>query len=251
MQRIITISTLGKRGRFGNQLFQYAFAKAYAERHDCILQTPLWIGQKLFKNIDDPIINVTLPRFDCERVIPAGQINIDLYGHFQNSQCLDIMSRSWLKQLYEFKDIWKHKFTKSSYYIAAHLRRGDYLKLSNVYCIIKEESVYRACEKFGYDKNKLIIISEENCKKYNDLDEDMQFLPDFMILMNADVLFRSNSTFSWWAGVLSNGDIYCPVVSSKTGWNDVEYIKGNYAKFLDTKNTIYKTIHNDLILKDN
>ena len=94
--RIITISTLGKRGRFGNQMFQYAFARAYAEKYNCILQTPKWIGQDIFE-IQDPLITNKLPQVNCEREYPNGRINIDLLGYFQNYRSLSIMTKTWLK----------------------------------------------------------------------------------------------------------------------------------------------------------
>jgi hypothetical protein len=229
-------------------LFQYAFARAYAEKYDCILQTPSWIGQHLFNIKDSPIIH-KLPSFNCEKQIPNGQINIDLFGYFQNSQCLSLMTRSWLKSIFKFKEEWEQKFVKELN-IVGHLRRGDYLKFDKVYCIIKESSLYKACEKFNLNKEDMTIILEDDKKFYSSVPPELQFLPDFMLMKNAKILLRSNSTYSWWAGVLGNGMVFSPIVDDKVGWNDVNYVEGNYPKFLDVKNTNYSSIHNDLFLKD-
>ena len=42
------MSTLGRNGRFANQVFQYAFLRFTARQYECEVRTPEWIGQKLF-----------------------------------------------------------------------------------------------------------------------------------------------------------------------------------------------------------
>jgi len=252
--RIVSVSCLGKWGRFGNQLFQYAFARAYAEKYQCRLETPRWIGQELF-DIHDPPISRTLIRHHNSSLPPTGQTNIDLLGYYQNAQCLRFMTRSWLKQLYMFKDEWVSRFPNPKEpYVAAHLRRGDYVsKFSDVYCVVSEKSYIRACEKFGIDKSKIVWVSEENPTVDEELSRrGLGFLPDFFKLINADVVLRSNSTFAWWAGVLGNGKVFSPVVDDKTGWQDVDFVEGNWPKLVDTKNTKgSKPVCTDLFLEEN
>ena len=88
----ITMSSLGSNGRFGNQLFQYAFAKLYALRHGATAAFPPWEGQQLFDLDDPPCAGLALPtlRFNgfsdedrrlWERNDPP--IDIDLWGYFQ------------------------------------------------------------------------------------------------------------------------------------------------------------------------
>ncbi|MEM1168897.1 MAG: hypothetical protein AAGJ08_07420 [Cyanobacteria bacterium P01_H01_bin.35] len=52
---VLTMSYLGKLGRFGNQFFEYAFLKICAEKSGAQVETPPWIGQKLFGHNDAPI----------------------------------------------------------------------------------------------------------------------------------------------------------------------------------------------------
>jgi hypothetical protein len=54
------MSRLGGYGRFGNQLFQYAFLKAYADAYGCELQLPPWVGNELF-GLTEPPVSVSLP----------------------------------------------------------------------------------------------------------------------------------------------------------------------------------------------
>lgn len=227
MNRIVQISCLGNFGRFGNQLFQYAFAKAYAEKYNAILEIPHnWIGRKLF-NINDPFIKNPLSKTALDS-IPFGEVNIDLFGYFQFKECYDLYSKQDVRNWFKFQDKWiKILPKKKEYYIACHLRKGDYeSKYSGIYCSISENSYLTACKKFNLNIDKIIWISEENPMKLPGF-EGIEFLPDFMTLYNADVLLRANSCFSLWAGILNEKEIYSPIVSGKTGKNDVEFVKGN------------------------
>lgn len=224
----IQISCLGHFGRLGNQLFQYSFAKAYARKYNAVLEIPAdWIGRTLF-NINDPPIKTNLPKTSTD-VIPWGETNIDLFGYFQFKECYDLYSKKDVSNWFRLKDKWLRMFPKNGSYIACHIRRGDYeSKYSDVYCLISKGSYIEACKKFNLDINKIVWVSEEDktknelCEKYS-----VEFLPDFMLLYNADILLRANSCFSLWAGILSQNEVYSPVVAGKTGLNDVEFVKGN------------------------
>lgn len=64
-------------------------------------------------------------------------------------------------------------------------------------------------------------------------DPTLEFLPDFFVLMNADVLFRANSTFSFWAALLGDVVTYSPVVEGKTGLRtDIDFVYGNHPKMI-------------------
>lgn len=66
MSDLITASQLGKRGRWGNQVFQYAFLRAYAKRHNLDYQANQWIGQTLMGHDDPPVIQ-QLPQYKEKR----------------------------------------------------------------------------------------------------------------------------------------------------------------------------------------
>jgi len=88
---VITMSTLGKNGRFANQVFQYAFLKIYAKQHNLEVRTPPWIGQGLFGHKDPPILRkLTLVKETtnelAEAVVPNTKEtfeNVDFWGYFQ------------------------------------------------------------------------------------------------------------------------------------------------------------------------
>lgn len=55
MQPFLSVPTLGKSGRFGNQLLIYLFARTYAQRHGLKLHLPPWVGQQLFGTAEEPL----------------------------------------------------------------------------------------------------------------------------------------------------------------------------------------------------
>lgn len=235
---IITISCLGRFGRFGNQLFQYAFARAYAEATNSILQTPRWIGSEIF-DLDDPLISTHLPATALDEV-PWGQTNIDLYGYFQFHEATSILSISKLKKWFKIKNDLMDAVPIKNDYIAIHLRRGDYVDLAKhgVFKVIDQKCYLDACKQFNLDESKIIWISDATPSN-NTFPPHMAFLEDFIILMRAPILLRANSSFSWWAGTLGDGITYSPVIDEP-----IYFIKGNYPKFAHVPK------HDDFIIKD-
>ncbi|HEX2061274.1 MAG TPA: hypothetical protein VHK90_11075 [Thermoanaerobaculia bacterium] len=224
---VITIRSLGKFGRFGNQLFQYAFARAMAQRFGAELQTPPWIGQKLF-GLSDPPVTRQLPTLQRDQVPDAP--NVDLHGYFQQSRHLQYLSHAKIRAMYRFLPRWVERYGKPAHarpYIAAHLRRGDYVKrYSTYFCIVSRESYLRAREHFGLQNHAMVWYSDETAPPDGG---EFSFLRDFFGMMHADVLLRANSTFSWWAGTLGTARVYSPFVENKVGPSDVEFVEGNWA----------------------
>ena len=112
-QPVLTMSSIGQLGRFGNQLFQYAFLRLCAEKSGARVECPAWVGQTLFGHQDAPISKRLPPAIECNDggknlfdVIPefipyiekladtkssrvgvealnTGLVNVDLWGFFQ------------------------------------------------------------------------------------------------------------------------------------------------------------------------
>lgn len=234
-RRIVSMSRLGTFGRWGNSLFQWAFGHFYAEKYNAVLQTPAWDGQKVF-NITNPPIDRELPQTNCDEV-PWGKVNIDLLGYYQHADFLKIMSRSKLKEVMKFQNHWTDIYQKPRpFYIAAHVRRGDYGGLQSIFALLNESSYINACHKFGLNLDDLVWVHEERPESLHQMDEaGLPFLKDFMTLVNADVILRGNSTFSWWAAVLSNAKIYSPLIGDNRGECDVEFVEGNWPAMANFK----------------
>ena len=221
-------------------MFQYAFAKAYARKVGAKLEISMdWIGRKIFE-IDDMPISKKLNKTP-EDWVPTNQVNIDLFGYFQKQECLNLYSKNDVKKWFNIRDEYLNAVPEiNKYYIAAHLRRGDYIsKFSNVYCIVSEQSYLHACDKFNLDRDKIIWFKEEKPHNNSKLDSSLCFLEDFINIMRANVILRANSSFSWWASALSDEEktqVYSPLVEDKKGQKDVEFVKGNWPCMWSVKN---------------
>jgi hypothetical protein len=223
----------------GNQLFRYAFAKAYAERNGAVLETNPWIGQRLFE-IDDPPYSTELTSLKDGPFLPhpaeRGPVNIRLDDFFWGSKHLAYYSVSWAKKVFQ----WRGEIIKSQWwdiakniasrpYVAMHIRRGDYV--TEGYPLVSEASYERAYREYAlyvYSPIRRVTDGQVVIRQYEGYES---FLGDFFTLMLAPVLLRANSTFSWWAATLGDGRVYSPVIDQPgSGPQDVPFILGNTAR---------------------
>lgn len=59
---VISMTSFGELGRWGNQILQYMFLRAYAIKHDVDkIQVPSWVGATLFNLSDDPVFRALPP----------------------------------------------------------------------------------------------------------------------------------------------------------------------------------------------
>ncbi len=142
-KNLITMRTLGRHGRFGNQLFQYGFLQAYAQTRELQVQVPPWVGNHLF-GLRDAQIDTVLPNRDEERpggydapsVPPKGGefcgTNFSGYAQFHTSWYKPY--RELLQSLYlpivqihdKLTPALQQLRTKGKTRIGLHFRRGDY-----------------------------------------------------------------------------------------------------------------------------
>lgn len=210
---MINCSCVGSFGRWGNSLHQYAFAKYYADSLGVALHIPEgWAGREVFSSVNEPPITQDLPRVNESDI--NGQDNIDIWGYFQAKPYISKLNRANLKSWLQPRN--KVEGPK----IAIHKRRGDYLGISH-YAVVSDESYEAALEKFGYDMKDAKIYSDES---------DSDPYQDFLEIMNAEVIFRANSTFSWWAATLSNATVYSPLVEDRGDHGFYEFVEGNHPK---------------------
>jgi hypothetical protein len=179
----------------------------------------------------------------------------------------DGMSLDHVKHVFELSDlikeskIYKYWESKAGTYDVAHLRRGDIadvqynLNNEQGYSVVSKDSYFAAFEKFGYDKDKIEWISNDNTKKWHTDRPDMIFLPwsypegaqfdenmmfdffeDWIKMYFARTVFRGNSSFSFWACLLSpTAKVYSPVVDKqliygrdgRTEEIELEFTEGN------------------------
>lgn len=224
--KVITANFLG---RFGNQAMQYCFARAYAEKHGCEFQCEPWIGQEIF-DLNDKPISVSLPR-RSEIDLVDGETNINFFGYAQHQKCM-IYRKSQVQKWFKMKlDLVMKvaEFHSLPSDVVAHRRAGDYIGYG--YPVVSRSSYVNACRKYGLNEYNLKIVSDATPTRF--ISGNLNFLPDFFRLMTATTLLRGNSTFSWFAALLSDARVLSPVIDGLEGGreHDCEFVEGNHPKF--------------------
>lgn len=203
-------------GRLGNQLFQYAHARAHAERDGLELHVQPWVGKQLFENCQDPE--------------PNGSEEVVLSGYFQRQEHL-IYTRQdclrWFKLKPEHTKVLGVGFET----VIAHRRVGDFLSCG--YPVVSTWSYLNAVEKWELPNCKLNIVSDEFPTIVRGYDGELSCFPDFYRLMTAQWVLRGNSSFSWWAATLNpHQRILSPMIDGLRGGveHDVELLPGNWPR---------------------
>ena len=167
-QPVLTMSSIGKLGRFGNQLFQYAFLRICAEKSGAKIECPPWIGQTLFGHQDSPISQRLPPAIErwelqanmfdlvpefipyIEKLLghPSTRVgvevlekeisNVDLWGYFQVHTQFLKPYQEYFRSLFEPVDDLKYALedglnilrSKGKTIVGIHIRRGDYITQS-------------------------------------------------------------------------------------------------------------------------
>ena len=205
-------------GRFGNQISIWAHAKAVCERDGLELCCGPWIGEEVF---------------DISKSRRVSRPDVVLPADYHQRQESAIYTRSQVKQWLKVKPhIWELMEIYNPDELLAHRRVGDYAGKDSCFPVISKYSYIKAVDKFGFDYTKLAWITEENPTPCPALHKDLQFMADFIHMMRAKVLFRGNSTFSYWAGVLGDSMVYAPIVKGRglLGGKEceVDYVEGNH-----------------------
>src|SRR3989344_2033471 len=257
---MITFRELGKFGQFGNQLFQYAGTKLYAEKNGFDFALPDWIGTKIFQSIRpwkttekiknlfcrqiqlddldsytrmDALLwlfskNIKLPQTQSLRSLYKNpKNNISPYGYMQDEFGLQLIkeNREKIKEWFKLKENIENEYRKITAHlkpwIGVHIRRGDYvgvgadlpvsqyrLKLNEVKSRFPNHKVFIAT-------NDRLVLSEFNDYNLPKISNPLTGIPDyvfdFWMLVNAQVIIGGGSTFSWWASFLStNQEYYAP-----------------------------------------
>ena len=145
--KLVSMSLLGRYGRFGNQLFQYAALRIYARRYGLQWQTAPWVGEQLFGIVPSPL-TVNLPPYNegCgtfEKPCIDPPVGLSLMGHdyrgyAQYHTSYFFPHRKWLRELYRPAGAVKARFDqplrtlrqRGNTLVGLHLRRGDYGRLA-------------------------------------------------------------------------------------------------------------------------
>ena len=192
----LTIRHLGKKGRFANQLFQYAHLR---QRAGDDYQCPSWVGQRLF-GLEDPTVTSEATDIGTKFPYDSSWYDKDLF-----------------RSLFQPTAEWANRKKEDSPVVGVHVRRGDYgtfTKKSARWCfrtpvswysIWLKENDYRIPTDYT-----VFVASDDPDIALEEFQSDRvwrgssgEFWWDFYTLTQCDYLLISNSTFSYAASMLN------------------------------------------------
>ena len=148
----VSMTTLGTNGRFGNQLFQYAFLRLYGLRNSVSVHAPDdWQGRELYQShlapLDLPLAQIHFPTFGDEYLalwqMDDPPVDVDFWGYFQEVPPSWVAHRLFLRRMFT-PPAGLHNALDSALarwlpgdraatIIGIHVRRGDYARLCHQY----------------------------------------------------------------------------------------------------------------------
>ena len=216
---MISFNSLGKSGRLGNQMFQYAALRGIASKHGYSYSIPYslfvnpWTDHqlntcfKLNKNIvygttNNKTINESSFSFD-EYIFNNCPDNIDISGYFQTEKYFAHIKNEIIKD-FTFRINFDKPFNE---YIALHIRRGDYINQPNYHPVCSIDYYMNALSIIQDDIPTVIFSDDINwCKeniKANIYMENTTNIQDLYLMTQATHNVIANSSFSWWGAWLN------------------------------------------------
>lgn len=227
--------------KLGNATMSWLHAYAHSLRVGAEFQCPPWIGEEVFN-----LPSYQRPQGDAfpvrsELDLKPDETNVCIRGYAQNQAAMIYtkkQAQEWLKPKRTAEEVFSHPWLADyvcNVEIAAHLRRGDYQGYG--YPLVSEASYIKCATSIipVAGSHNFKFVSEEKPLLNPDLPIGLSFLPDFYLLVDAPILLRANSSFSWVAGLLSRHRVFSPVVKGLEGGreHDVEFVEGNHPALSD------------------
>lgn len=227
---MITFAKLGNFGRLGNQMFQYAAAKAAALNCNGIFAIP-FESQELsnFFNLECKYYslnqNINLINkmkiysetiFEYDTHFENITDNTSLEGYFQTEKYFkkyENIIRNDFKFKKEITDIvipYISKLNKDNNLVSIHIRRGDYVNLQQYHPLCTIEYYKNSMSQFI--NHKFLIFSDDiewcknNFKNENNIiySELKNHIQDMCAMSLCEHNIIANSSFSWWSAWLNN-----------------------------------------------
>jgi hypothetical protein len=234
---MLAFNHIGKLGRLGNQMFQYASLRGIAVNRGYDFGIPpssfldVWNDHQLFevfeltnlsqKNIKlldmghAPVAKERGFEFD-ELLYNQCPNEITIFGFFQSEKYFKKIRNSILEDFTFRQHILepcKDMISQVDNPIALHVRRSDYLTNPN-HVALSISYYYSALEQF--DKNRPVIVFSDDPEWCNNqeifsddrfmISENTDNAVDMCLMSLCSSHIIANSSFSWWGAWLSNSD---------------------------------------------
>lgn len=230
---MITFQQLGKYGRFGNQMFQYATLYSLGKTLNYSIGVPYQA-----RNSNDKMDFCLLDCFDLSaadssKVFSASVyiephfnydnniLNIpdgcDIRGYFQTEKYFKTYKNDLKNKEFKFKSNIEDKVNSlldenDSELISVHIRLGDYVHIQECHPVCSIDYYKQALELLPKDAN-IILFSDEYPKALDMFKSfglniamtgtDDKFI-DMCMMSKCNYHVIGNSSFSWWGAWLSN-----------------------------------------------
>ena len=241
---MIGFDRLGKNGRFGNQMFQYAALKGIAKNNNydfCVPSGPkteedfydeenqhkLFIAFEMpdVKEVDNfsaPYMQESSFNFDKE-LFENCKDNINLYGFFQTEKYFKHIEDE-IRKDFEWRDDVK-KLCQDMFdsiggkAISLHIRRTDHLIKPTYHPVLPLSYYEEALSLFPINLPVIVFSDEPHWVNMQDFFSDDRFLvsesgdniTDMCLMSMCQYQIMANSTYSWWGAWLSNSkDVIAP-----------------------------------------
>jgi hypothetical protein len=235
---MIGYNALGRNGRLGNQMFQYAGLKGIAanrgfkytlppqefeprpEHHLLFDVFNMPSVQHISFMPKDPGVSEGYFHFN-EHLFNNCPDNVNLGGYFQTQKYFEHIAED-IKKDFTFKT--KTQIKARTYLdnikdrhgdnlLCLNVRRGDYLHYPDHHPLCTLDYYEEALSKF--DKQMFVILVSDDkqwmaeqslfkSNRFHITDTNLHFYVDMCIMSMIDYHIISNSTFSWWSAWLSN-----------------------------------------------
>lgn len=233
---MLTFSLLGKYGRLGNQMFQYAAVIGIAKNKNFDYCFPLQQTdiQKYFnltaKNQLYSARKITINRCSFEPMVFNLPDELDYIGYFQTEKYFKHCS-DFIRKEFTFKDKIKQKVDMwflDNNYVSVHVRRGDYVNLQNIHPIQSLDWYKQAMSLFS-DTNFLIFSDDKEWCKENFKNATISPFDspgeDMYAMTKCTGHIICNSSFSWWGAWLSKKPTIAPKnwygLNGPQDWQDI------------------------------
>ena len=232
---MIGYNHLGRNGRLGNQMFQYAALRGIAARHGyewCIppsnFEGEPEAGQEKDNQLFDAFKLSSVEHIELfgaayleeksftfdQELFDTCPDNVNLYGFFQSEKYFKHIEQEIREDFIFVDDIWnpcKEMFTFDEA-ISLHIRRSDYVQKQNYHPLCSLGYYEEALNRLPQDIPVLIFSDDSDWCKEQELFQPDRFLVsesnynlvDMCLMTMCQYHIIANSSFSWWGAWLSD-----------------------------------------------
>jgi hypothetical protein len=251
---MLSFNNIGKLGRLGNQMFQYAALCGISQKigtscccpYRFSVPSPLPIAECFYlghaldyrnEKIDFIFKENSFSYSEEHTTIPSNG-SVDLYGYFQSEKYFSEYF-SLIKKEFTFKkkivdicnEFIENNNLNMNNLVSLHIRRGDYLNLKDYHPLQSNEYYINAIEQFK-DKQFLIFSDDiQWCKTsglfkpYSVFYSNRNDYEDLYLMTKCSGHIIANSSFSWWGAWLGGNTTIAPKnwfgERGPSNWNDI------------------------------